>query len=177
MNIKCLLRKCLNKLLLVFYYLVLYNLPSSKFFKPLGLIRMRFVSILIGSKISGILENKVYISNAENLSIGDGCEINENVFIQSAIIGSNVLIAPNVSILSTSHEYMDKNILIKEQGSTLSNPPNIGDDVWIGRSVIIMPGVYIGKGAVIGAGSIVTKNVDDYDVVAGVPARIIKKRV
>ncbi|EKF9746179.1 acyltransferase [Vibrio cholerae] len=109
--------------------------------------------------------------------MGDGCEINENVFIQSAIIGSNVLIAPNVSILSTSHEYMDKNILIKEQGSTLSNPPNIGDDVWIGRSVIIMPGVYIGKGAVIGAGSIVTKNVDDYDVVAGVPARIIKKRV
>lgn len=52
----------------------------------------------------------------------------------------------------------------------------IGNDVWIGMRVIIMPGVTIGNGVVIGAGAVVTKDVPDYAVVGGVPARIIKFR-
>ena len=52
----------------------------------------------------------------------------------------------------------------------------IGNDVWIGGRVIILPGVKIGEGAIIGAGSVVTKDVSEYDVVAGNPARVIKNR-
>lgn len=52
----------------------------------------------------------------------------------------------------------------------------IDNDVWIGTRAIIMPGVHIGTGAIIGAGAVVTKDVPDYAVIAGVPARIIKFR-
>lgn len=63
-----------------------------------------------------------------------------------------------------------------EQGSTEERPVVIGNDVWIGGRVVILPGVRIGNGAIIGAGSVVTKDVADYDVVAGNHARIIKNR-
>lgn len=53
---------------------------------------------------------------------------------------------------------------------------NIGNDVWIGRNVIVLPGVSIGNGAVVGAGSVVTKNVEKYSIVAGNPARPIRYR-
>lgn len=173
MSLKNILKTFSVKLLLIFYYCVLYNLPSSKFFKPLAMIRMRFLSFLIGGGCSGILENKVYISNARSLKIGRDCEINECVFIQGAKIGNKVLIAPNVSILSTSHNYKDLNFPIIEQGDLPSTPPIIEDDVWIGRNAIIMPGIRISRGAVIGAGAVVTKNVDSYTVVGGVPAKVI----
>lgn len=61
---------------------------------------------------------------------------------------------------------------------TFDNSPKtiIGHDVWIGRKAIIMPGVKVGNGAIIGAGAVVTKDVPDYAIVAGVPAKIIKYR-
>ena len=62
-----------------------------------------------------------------------------------------------------------------DQGSRVAKV-TIGNDVWIGMRSIIMPGVKIGNGAVIGAGAIVTKNVPDYAIVGGVPAKIIKYR-
>ena len=65
---------------------------------------------------------------------------------------------------------------MREQGSSVVEPVIIGNDVWIGRRAIIMPGIHIGNGAIIGACAVVTKNVPDYCVVGGVPAKIIKKR-
>ena len=56
-------------------------------------------------------------------------------------------------------------------------PVFIGSDVWIGRRVIILPGVHIGDGVVIGSGAVVTKDIPSYSVVGGVPARIIKSRL
>ncbi len=58
-----------------------------------------------------------------------------------------------------------------------SNRVKIGPDVWIGHAAIVMPGVSVGTGAIIGSGSVVTKNVPDYTIVAGNPARIIRRRV
>lgn len=63
-----------------------------------------------------------------------------------------------------------------EQGVTQERPVYIGDDVWIGSRVTILPGVKIGQGAVIGAGAVVTHDVQDYSIVAGNPATIIRKR-
>lgn len=85
------------------------------------------------------------------------------------------MIADNVHIRTVTHLYMDKNKLIQQQGH-IEKDIKIGDDVWIGFGAQIMDGVTIGQGAVIGAGSVVTKNVENYAVVGGVPAKLIKYR-
>ncbi|XOK08162.1 acyltransferase [Patiriisocius sp. Uisw_017] len=122
------------------------------------------------------VEPNVYLSNTKGLTIGYNCRINENVFIQAATIGNNVLVAPNVAILSVSHHHERIDIPIVAQGDTESQPPQIQDDVWLARNVIIMPGVTIGKGAIVAAGAVVTKDVVPYTIVGGVPAKFIKKR-
>lgn len=55
-------------------------------------------------------------------------------------------------------------------------PVEIGDDVWIGNRVIILPGVKIGKGCILASGSVITKDVEPYSVMGGVPAKLIRKR-
>lgn len=91
------------------------------------------------------------------------------------IIGKNTLISWNVHIRTTTHNYKYKSQLIIEQGHKESNII-IGNDVWIGFGAQIMGGVTVGDGVVVGAGAIVTKDVDPYTVVAGVPAVSIGKR-
>lgn len=87
-------------------------------------------------------------------------------------IGNNVLIAPRVSILASTHNYLDKTRLILEQGITGANV-FIDDDVWIGTGAVILPGVHIGHGAVIGANAVVTKDVPSFGVAVGIPAKVI----
>ena len=62
------------------------------------------------------------------------------------------------------------------QGETTGKKVIIGDDVWLGRNVLVMPGVKIGKGSIVAAGAVVTKDVPEYKIVGGVPARILKDR-
>lgn len=82
--------------------------------------------------------------------------------------GYNVLFAPNVKIISSNHDFTI------HRASVESSPVTIGDEVWIGTSAVILPGVSIGRGSVIAAGAVVTKDVKEFTVVAGVPARIIR---
>lgn len=122
-------------------------------------------------------ENNIYIGNAKNIKIGKRCEINENVFIQGALIGDYVMIAPNVSLLSNMHNHSKVNKPMILQGKKIGNIVIIENDVWLGRNVIVMPGVRIGKGSIIAAGAVVTKNVPAYSIYGGVPAKLIKKRL
>lgn len=168
-----------QKLTLAIYYGIFYHLPHSRFFSITRNLRVWYVSKILKVMAydkKSFLEHTVYLSNGENVKIGYNCQINENVFIQGAYIGNNVLIAPNVSILSVSHNYASTEIPIINQGETDSNPPTIEDDVWLGRNVIIMPGITIGTGSIIGAGAVVTKNVAPYSVMGGIPAKLIKYR-
>ncbi|RYE29894.1 MAG: acyltransferase [Sphingobacteriales bacterium] len=110
------------------------------------------------------------------MKIGNYCEVNENVYIQSAIIGDHVLIAPNVALLSVTHNYDDLELPILEQGFTEPRPVIIEDKVWIGRNVIVMPGIKLGKGCIVGAGAVVTKDVDPFTIVGGIPAKMLKFR-
>ena len=168
-----------KKIKLGFYYTILYNLPNSRFVDLCSKLRVfylsRFLGVMPYDKLSKI-EEHVYISDCSNVKIGNNCRINENVFIQCAFIGDNVLIAPNCSLLSTSHIHNNIEIPIVMQGETDPNPSVIENNVWLGRNVVVLPGVTIGEGAIIAAGAIVNKDVESFTIYGGVPARLIKKR-
>lgn len=169
----------ISKLALIFYYTFVQWLPNTKFISGFNRFRVFYLSKILGVmefSEKTIFENRVYISNCKNLKIGKGCQINENVFIQGAYIGDNVMIAPGVSILNDSHNFDDPSIPMVDQGKVVNENPSIGNDVWLGRNVIVLKGVEIGDGAIIGAGSVVTKDVIPFSIVGGVPARYIKMR-
>lgn len=114
----------------------------------------------------------------DNVTIGDHVSINRNTIITAKAhihIGDNVSIGPNVIINSGNHNFEKTDIPINRQGHTVS-PIIIEDDVWIGGGAIILAGVTIGKGCVVAAGAVVTKDVEPFSVVGGVPAKLIKKR-
>jgi len=168
------------KIALTFYYLVISKLPNSRFWNAFNSIRVWYVSKVlkvIQYSEGCIFEQNVYISaGGERVKIGMHTHINENVFIQAASIGNYVMIGPNVSLLSNSHIHKRIDIPMEMQGMTENTPVVIEDDVWIGRNVIVLPGITIQKGSIIGAGSIVTKNIESYSVMGGIPAKLIKKR-
>ena len=88
-------------------------------------------------------------------------------------MGDRVSIAPHVVIVLVSHANFSR---IREAAASVrGSDVNIENDVWIGAGAIILNGVNIGEGAVIGAGSVVTKDVGAYEIVAGNPARVIRK--
>lgn len=120
-----------------------------------------------------------YFEHIGQISLGERVSINQRTIINGGggvCIGDNVLIGPRVTIYSVNHEFMSRNQLIADQGM-IKKSVRIENDVWIGAGSIILPGVLLGKGCVVAAGSIVTKNVAEYAVVAGNPAKVIKFRV
>lgn len=132
------------------------------------------------------LGNHIYVGHhtilkgyyRNRMVIGDGTWIGQQCFFHSAgglIIGKNVGIGPGVKIITSSHrlDELDRPIL----HSTIEFAPVILEDGCdIGTGAIILPGVRVGKGAQVGAGAVVTEDVKDYSVVAGVPARLIRSR-
>lgn len=109
----------------------------------------------------------VMIGNNTIIGIG-------NVIIGPVVIGDNVMLAQNIVVSGLNHGYEDITIPPKEQ-KVSTKLITISDNVWIGANCVITAGVTIGKHSVIGAGSIVTKNIPDYVVAAGNPARILKR--
>lgn len=121
------------------------------------------------------IENYSCVNNAMgDVYIGDNSRIGiSNTVIGPVKIGNNVNIAQNVVMSGLNHGYEEINIAPRLQKCTISQI-TIGDDCWIGANVVVTSGVTIGKHSVIAAGSVVTKNVPEYCIVAGNPAKIIK---
>ena len=112
------------------------------------------------------------------LTIGDNSGVGVNCEIYGPVtIGKNVMMGPEVIIYTHDHNFSRTDIPIMEQGNSPVEPVEIGGDCRLGRRVIIMPGVKIGRGCVIAAGAVVTKDIPDYSVAGGVPARVIKSRL
>jgi acetyltransferase-like isoleucine patch superfamily enzyme len=112
-----------------------------------------------------------------NVKFGKGVYVNSNsCFLDTCLttIGDRTLVGPNVSFFSAAHP-LDPALRNGLRGPEMGKEIHIGEDCWIGGNAIILPGVTIGKGSTVGAGSVVTKNVPDFTVVAGNPARIIRK--
>lgn len=170
----------MSRVNLIIYYLIIQKLPHSRLIPFINRFRCWYVSKILGiMKISmnNYFEPNIYIGQAKNIIIGPNCHINENVFIQGANIGSYVMIAPNVSILTKGHNFKHIEQPMMLQGDSEEKIPKIEDNVWIGRNAIILPGVILGEGSIIGAGSVVTKNVEPFSIVAGTPAKLIKYRL
>lgn len=116
-----------------------------------------------------------------NVTIGNNCSIQTHSLIVGykefgVEIGNNVRIAPFVTMISANHNFDRVDIPIYCQGVSAKKIV-IEDDCWIASRVNIMAGVTIGKGSVIAAGAVITKDVEPYSVMGGVPANIIKSRI
>ena len=112
------------------------------------------------------------------IEIGDYSSLNSHVLVYGTggvRIGNYVRIATHTVIVASMHRYQRTDIPIKEQGIE-ARGILIQDDVWIGAGVTILDGVEIGRGSVIAAGAVVTKNVEAFSVMAGVPAHLLKCR-
>ena len=144
-------------------------------------VGMRYVLLKSVAKSCGeavAVYSNVYLKNPQNLELGTNVTIQPMTYIEASggvKIGSDTSIAHGVSIMSETHNIDDREELFKNQGMTYK-PVVIGEDTWIGAKVTIMAGVTIGNKAVVGANSVVTKDVPDYAIVVGAPARIIKYR-
>jgi maltose O-acetyltransferase len=111
------------------------------------------------------------------IEIGDNSGLGVNCFIRGQIaIGNDVMMGPDVVIITENHSFDRIDIPIRKQGYSNPEKVTINNDIWIGARVIILPGVDIGSGAIIGAGAVVTKNVPAYAIVGGNPAKIIRYR-
>ena len=159
-------------------YLFAAHLPESFFWINIGQKRIRaFCGKLILAKCGKHVNIEKGAQFPSTVELGDYSGIGIRAQINGkAVIGKNVMMGPDVCMYARNHAFDRTDIPMNQQGFTPEKPIVIEDDVWIGARVIILPGVHIGTGAVVGAGAVVTKDVPDYAVVGGNPARILKMR-
>ncbi len=138
--------------------------------------KYQFLKKVLGNVGAGCVIHSPFLFDiGRNIHLGENVFINYNCVIldmTEVYIGNNVMIGPNVTISTASHS-LSKMSRRRKEGHAMSI--EIGDDVWIGCNVSILPGVKIGKGAVIGAGSVVTSDIPENVLAVGVPAKSIKQ--
>jgi maltose O-acetyltransferase len=122
------------------------------------------------------IEHGVDFGSGSGIEIGDYSGLGVDSRIGLVKIGKDVMMGPEVMIISANHMYSDLKRPMRVQG-WVSEAVIIEDDVWIGARAIILRGRRIGRGSIIGAGSVVTADVPQYAVVGGNPARILKYRL
>ncbi|HDK7155433.1 TPA: sugar O-acetyltransferase [Clostridium botulinum] len=145
----------------------------------------RILTELLGGRGANLwITAPFFVDYGNNIYFGSNCEVNMNcTFLDDnkIIIGNNALIAPNVQIYTAFHptNAQERFGEAREDGSfefckTQTAPVVIGNNVWIGGGVIIMPGVTIGDNVVIGAGSVVTKDIPSNKIAYGNPCRVVR---
>jgi len=131
---------------------------------------------LLGNTKSNILiEQPFYCDYGYNISVGENFYANFNLVIldgAKVTFGDNVFIAPNCGFYTAKHP---EDPTERNKGLEYARPITVGNNVWIGANVNVLPGVSIGDNCTIGAGSIVTKDIPANSVAVGNPCRVIRK--
>ena len=113
--------------------------------------------------------NTIWLGNYSDLGID--CDIRGEVHI-----GNNSFMGPEVAIWTHNHAFDRLDIPMMYQGTTPERPVYIGNDVWIGTRAIILQGVHVGDHAIVGAGAVVSKNVPEWGIAVGNPAKVVRYR-
>jgi acetyltransferase-like isoleucine patch superfamily enzyme len=153
------------------------SIPQAVFFKGLE-------NIELGARIAFSPYNSIFAESGSyeaSIKIGNNVSFNRNVMINADIKGTiiiedDVIVGPNVVIRASGHRYENIHKPIREQGHHKGRIV-IKAGTWIGANAVILPGVTVGKGAIVAAGAVVTKNLNDFDIVGGVPAKRIGSRL
>ncbi|MBE6981891.1 MAG: CatB-related O-acetyltransferase [Ruminococcaceae bacterium] len=162
----------------ILYYTLAKHLPRSYSGFRFGqtLLRRACGKLMLrhcGKKVN-IEYNAVF---SPKVSLGDYSGIGVNAKIYgSCTIGDYVMMGEDCTVITRNHRYDRTDIPMMHQGFEEEKPVTIGNDVWIGDRVTILPGVQIGDGCVIAAGAVVTKSIPPYAIAAGVPAKVIRFR-
>lgn len=135
--------------------------------------------LVLGSNVNIMKYNLMHCFDGGEISIGDNTDIGQFSRITSAnkiSIGSGITTGPNIFISDYNHRYDIVGKPIKNQGIICNgNEVIIGDGTWIGTNCVIVGNIHIGKGCVIGANSLINKDIPEYCVAVGSPAKIIKR--
>lgn len=171
----------LNQILsLVAYYGIARYLPESHSVIKFGGYFRRFLCKRIfrkcGSNIN--IERKAWFASGIDIEIGDNSGIGVNAHIPNGtIIGDNVMMGPNCYILDVNHVFERTDIPMIRQGKTTKKTTVIGNDVWIGRDVLMTPGRTIADGSIIAGRCVLTKDFPKYSIVGGNPSKLIRCRI
>ncbi len=165
---------------LFLYYGFAQYLPSSylRGCALFGKVRLALCKPLFGYCGKNVrIEPRAFFHSGRNISIGDDSSIGERShLLGKVVIGKAVMMGQEVIIITQNHRFDRIDIPMCQQGFKKEEPVTIADDVWIGARVIILPGVTVAKGAILAAGAVVTKDVPEYAIVGGNPAKVIKFR-
>ena len=165
---------------LALYYGLATHLPSVD--APLGRYAQQ-IRNLCARKLLKACGRSVRVNPGVRFGSGSRVEVGNNSnlsqrmrVIGDLVLGNDVMLGPEIVFISYNHEFQDLEIPMRAQGVTESKPIVVGNDVWIGMRALIMPGVHIGDHAIVAAGSVVTKDVPEWAIFGGNPAKLIKYR-
>ncbi len=153
-------------------------LPTNESKLKLGQRQLRrFFSKLFLTKCGKKVNVQKGASFSHRTELGDRSGIGAGSKLYGrVVIGEDVMMGPRCVIYTQNHSFDRLDIPMDKQGMQEEKPVYVGNDVWIGGGVTILPGVKIGNGAILGACAVVTKDVPDYAIVGGNPAKILKYR-
>ena len=172
--------KKIRKLICRALYVFVFSWFPSSFLPVVGKPCMKLRTAMVRGYADYVGKNvniQRKASITSKLRIGEKSGIGANSRIAGPVtIGKFVNMGPECIIFTTNHGHDRTDIPMQKQGYTEPKEVVIGDDVWIGTRVTILPGVHIGCGSIIGAGAVVTHDIPPYSIAGGVPAKVIRHR-
>lgn len=173
----------MRKLYLLLYYGFARFLPKSttpiigKLAKEIRKFLCCRIFPIAGGKLN--VEQGAYFGNGKDIKVGYEVGFGRNFQCRNVVlqVGDYLMMGEDVLFQGGKHNFEDTETPMGHQGGGGKTELQIDSDVWIGARVIVLPGCkHIGKGVIIGAGSVVTKDIPDYAIVGGNPARVLKYR-